>query len=240
MAKYIPDIQDQLRRKELPRYFPGRIPQYRVNPIAQKLDVEEVERWEFQNTTRTEGIILATDFVALQASHYTSFERFCALFQLGLEAIHSAAGISLVERIGLRYVNSVCPETSETWADYFQRPLLGPEPSELGVDDGLFTMQFQGRSRSGTLILKVSQQEGGIILPPDLMPNTLHLANPIPGNRRCALLDIDHFTDLIDKPKTFTTDMIFDLLWRLHDSTDGVFRYSVTDTALKRWGHSHG
>lgn len=238
MAKYIPEIQEQLRRRGLPRYIPGKISQFRLNPVAQKLDVEEVERWEFQNANRTEGIILATDFVALQVSQYTSFERFCALFRIGLDAIHTTATISLVERVGLRYVNLVVPKSAETLAEYFPQPLLGPEPKAFDVDDGLFSIQFQGGSKSGTLLLRVSQQDGPAGLPPDLMPGTLELGKVGSVAGRCALLDVDHFTDLTNGPKEFTADMVFDLLWRLHDTTDLAFRYCVTSTALERWGYA--
>jgi uncharacterized protein (TIGR04255 family) len=236
MSKYVPEIQDELRRQGLPRFVPGKIQQLRFNPLAHKMDVDQTDRWEFQNPDRTEGLILVKDFIALQVSKYTSFERFCELFKVGLYAVHRAASIGLVERVGLRYVDLIVPDESERFSDYFIPALLGPEKEPLEVDDALYSMQFQGKTPAGTLMLKLSQHDDGTVLPLDLNPSTLQHTWPARNEKqKLSLLDFDHYIEFADRPKAFSVDLVLDLLWRLHHHTDVAFRYAVKPEAIRKW-----
>ncbi len=247
MAKYVPEIQDRLRRQGFPRFLQGKIQQFRINAIAAgpnspqppNLDIVDLERWEFQNPQKSVGFVLVKDSIALHMSRYTSFEQFCASFEQGLNVVHEVASLALIERVGLRYVDLIVPAENQGFEDFFGERLLGPEKEPLDVEDSLYGMEFRGRTTTGTLAVKLSQNDTRMMLPPDLSPSTLsHQLPDLKAKQKVALLDIDHSIDLADKAKEFSTAAVSDLLWRLHHNTDLAFRYSVREEAINRWKSS--
>jgi len=248
MAKYVPEIQDRVRRQGFPRFLQSKIQQVRISalpvglslpPSPPNFDVIEVDRWEFQNADRTMGIVVVKDSVALHMSRYTSFEQFCALFEQGLNVVHEVASLALIERVGLRYVDLIVPGEDEGFEQFFGERLLGPEKELLEVEDSLYGMDFRGRTTTGTLTVKVAQNDAGMMLPPDLSPSTLsHDLPALKPKQKIALLDIDHSIEFAEKAKEFSTETVSDLLWRLHHNTDLAFRHSVKPEALEKWKRS--
>lgn len=246
MGKYVPEIQDRLRRQGFPRFLQGKIQQLRISALTvgpnlpqptPNLDIVDLDRWEFQNPDRTMGIVVVKDSVGLHMSKYTSFEQFCALFERCLSVVHEVASLGLIERVGLRYVDLIVPGEDERFENFFGERLLGPEREPLEVEDSLHSMEFRGRTTTGTLTVKLFQNDTGMMLPPDLNPSTLsHQLPTVKSKQKVSLLDIDHSIEFPEKAKEFSVDTVSDLFWRLHHNTDLAFRYSVKQEALKKWG----
>src|SRR5882762_5816637 len=132
IEKYIPEIQEQLRHKGFPRFVKGQIQEIRFAiDAAPKMSV--VDRYEFQNKESTSGIALATDSISLHTSKYEVYEKFEETFSTALTIIHQVVSLSLVERMGLRYIDLIRLNAGEQFSDYLQPGLLGLEEEKLGV-----------------------------------------------------------------------------------------------------------
>lgn len=233
--KYIPDIQEQLRHSGLPRFKREQVRHIRFDfGTEPKLNISE--RFEFQNRDETTGLILAPDFVALHTSRYENFEKFEETLRTGLEIIHKAIQISLVERLGLRYVDLVRVREGESLGDYLQPGLLGLDPAALGVRNMLSRFEFAGLTEVGKLLVRCSSAEGEEILPPDLSPPSLKFGlKPEPGETR-YLLDFDHSSEGAET-SDFNVQTVLDNMQQFHDNLDLAFRHAVTEKALAIWGN---
>ena len=197
-------------------------------------------RYEFQDRDRQCGIVLQADSLSLHVSQYSSFDVFCSIFDYALRTVHSIVRLGLIDRIGLRYVDLVRPSKDEVLSDYLHQGLLGLTEAEVGARNARRLVVYQADTDSGVLQLRLSQRNDGGFLPPDIEPSPL--AHPRMVMRRdevATLLDFDHFNEFTLKPVDFSTEVVLQYLWRLHENTDLAFRAAVTDHALKVWGGAH-
>lgn len=237
IEKYIPEIQERIRRQGFPRFQQGQIQEIRFN-LGQDPKIITAERYEFQDKEGTSGIILAPDFIALHTNKYDIGEHFEAMLKTALDIAHEVVQFSLAERIGLRYVDLIRPRQGEMWSEYLQPGFLGLDTTELGIRESLNRFEFIGVTNVGKLLVRYaqarySQTEQGMILPPDLIPNSLNYDMQITPNEVVAFLDLDHFSE---QSRDFEVSSIMDTVSDLHDILDQTFRRAVTETALQRWG----
>lgn len=233
IEKYIPEIQEQLRHKGFPRFVKGQVQEIRfeIGETTPKVNVSE--RYEFQNKEGTSGIVLASDFVSLHTNKYEVYEKFEETFRVALAIIHQVVSFSLVERIGLRYVDLIRLGADEKFSDYLQPGLLGLENGKLGVTKSLSRFEFVGTTEVGKLVIRYSQSDNGAFLPADLMPSPLRHEAEVPPGEVVSFLDLDHF---LEQSQDFEVSSVLELLGRLHDNLDRAFRSAVTETALQKWG----
>ena len=235
IPKYIPAIQEVFR-KEYPRFTRGEIRNLRLNP-ASPPEMSVVPRFEFQNKERTCGIVVQSDSVGVHVSRYSSFDVFCSSLQYAMNTVHSVVTLGLIDRIGLRYVDVVRPSEGEELSKYLHAGLLGLNDTEVGVRNSIRMSLYQGETDSGTLLFRLTQRNDRGFLPPDVEPSPLSHDQPeIRPGEIVTLLDFDHFQDFNKEPLDFSTEVVLQYLWRLHDNTDLAFRAAVTPYALNAWG----
>jgi uncharacterized protein (TIGR04255 family) len=235
IPKYIPAIQDVFR-KEYPRFVKGEMRNLRLSP-ASLPEVSVVPRFEFQNKEKTCGIVLQSDSVAVHVSRYSSFDLFCSVLKYALDTVHSIVTLGLIERIGLRYVDVVRPSEGEDLSQYLHAGLLGFNDADVGVRGSIRMSVYQGETDSGTLLFRLAQRNDRGFLPPDVDPSPLYHDQPeVRQGEIVTLLDTDHFRDFTKEPLDFSTEVVLQYLWRLHDNTDLAFRAAVTPYALNAWG----
>jgi uncharacterized protein (TIGR04255 family) len=140
-------------------------------------------------------------------------------------------GISLTERVGLRYVNLVRLQQGEKWTDYLHTGLLGLDPRSVGVNHWLSRSEALGTTEVGKLVIRCSQSEQPF--PPDLLTNTLHYSMELAKGEIVTTLDFDHFIEAVSD---FSVAGAVSTLEHLHESLDLVFATSVTANALREWG----
>jgi len=232
IEKYIPEIQEQLRHKGFPRFVKGQIQEFRFE-IDAAPKAHAIDRYEFQNKEGTSGITLATDFISLHTSKYEVNEKFEETFGIVLTIIHEVVSLSLVERIGLRYINLIRLNTGEKFSDYLQPGLLGLEDEKLGVQKSLSRFELVGVTDVGKLVVRYSQSDNGTFLPPDLVPSPLKHDIQIPTGEKVAFLDLDHFSE---ESHDFEAGSVIETLRHLHGNLDRTFRSAVTEAALQKWG----
>lgn len=232
VGKYVPEIQEELRRKGFPRFKRSELREFRLD-FGSEPKVTTVERFEFQDKEATSGILLSPDFVALHASRYDVYERFADTLAGALDVIHRVMEISLAERVGLRYVDLVRVGQGESLGHYLKPGLLGLDTTAMGVGKALSRFELVGLSEIGKLVVRAYNLEPGALLPPDLTPATLKQQVEISPDETPYLLDFDHYSD---GPQDFSVGAVMETMRRLHDNLDRAFRAAVTDEALAKWG----
>lgn len=235
LAEYVPDLQERFRRLGYPLYEEASIRQ-----LLPGTSEKSLSRWSFVVKEKTDAVLMSPAFFVLETSHYTRFETFLHALHAALGAFREEVGETVVSRIGLRYVDAIRPDEAEDLGSYVRPGLLGFSESQfeeagLPLVDVLRAYESRGRTRSGTLIMRVHQSRDGSYLPPDLRMTPLGPVSfdpPLAAGELVTSLDIDHFEEL---SMDFEPDTIIDQFWRLHDYTETAFRSAVTDHALERW-----
>jgi uncharacterized protein (TIGR04255 family) len=240
MEKYVPAIQDELRRKGFLRFREELIEEVGWvvrtadgNPV---IDGRTQKQWEFTNAENTWSIRLASDSVTLATSEYVTYEHpFEENLAIALDAIHRNATMQLVARFGLRYVDLIQPEDGYDFPDYLDERLLGLPAGEMGMLESFPFTQMRGPTDAGFMTLRCAFLNSGDVLPPDLTGLTLRLNQSVETGVKVALLDLDHTRH---EEQEYDRDQLLESLALLHDRLDIAFRKSVTPEALERWGAS--
>ena len=228
MDNFLKPIQERLRLSGYPKF--QSIEQEEIiigpRPIAR-----QSTRWIFIDRDGFQGIVLSQNSIVLQVTRYSSFEDFTSRLLATLKAIGEEAKLALVERIGLRYVNRICPETGESLDQYLQPGVLGLPGEKIGTSRGQLRFEQRGETALGKLVVRVFQNEGAD-LPPGIEPLGLNLP-PLEGNGGLkTILDVDHFSPL---QRDFEPNALVADMWKLHEFTDRAFRAAITDYALNKW-----
>lgn len=235
MREYVPEIQDRLRRIGYPDYQPEQKVEVAIrNPESPQPDVrpQQLTRWHFTNSERTEGYILHPEALVFHSTQYEHFEDFSEKVLKGLSLVHEVIELSYTQRIGLRYLDAVIPAADKTLADYLAPSLLGLSMSVPGQLTHSFT-ETVSRIDDGTLVARAVITEGGLAMPPDLFPMTLPLPNRFgEPSGQTAVLDTDYFVEHRNK---FNIDHARDQLWSSHTVIGDTFKSSVTDHAISSW-----
>jgi uncharacterized protein (TIGR04255 family) len=232
IEKYIPDIQDRFRQIGFPRFKRGQLQELQFSPdTAPKFNI--APRFEFQDKAGSSGILVTSDFIALHTNLYRSYELFEDVLRTALEIVHEAVNISLVERLGLRYVDMIRLGPNELFTEYLRPGLHGFDAAVLQLSEVLQKFEVVGKTETGTLIVRYSQNKGGAFLPPDLALNTLNYNISLGQEETIALLDLDHYSE---RQVDFHVQAVMEAIGALHDGLDLAFRGTVTEAALSRWG----
>ena len=232
IADYVAEVQERVRRRGFPRFVegsaqeilltPGGPPQLRVHP-----------RWEFQDKDRVTGIILSLNGVVVHTRRYDTFDAFAEHLKLILDVVGDIVKPSLVERLGLRYVDLIRPEPGESWTKYVKQGLHGIADGSVGMRSSLHRSEIVGDTEVGRLVVRSFQAADGAFLPPDLTPSSLDYSDvSVSATEAVTILDLDHYSE---HAREYEADQVLEYMWRLHDNLDLAFRECVTEHALARW-----
>lgn len=232
LDRFVPEIQEQLRHKGFPRFIRGQMQEILLTPNSPpKLSV--TDRYEFQDKDERLGIVLTTNYLAVQTNNYGCFKDFQEIFTTALLVVNRVLRVGLLERIGLRYVDLIRPGQNESLSQYLNPGLVGIDPKSVGVKSWTSRFEQTGTTELGTLVTRCTQLPQ--ILPPDLFPSTLKYSIELKPNEMGTLLDFDHF---VERSEDFDTKRVVSITGELHNALDLAFRNSVTPYALERWGNS--
>jgi uncharacterized protein (TIGR04255 family) len=230
IEKYVPEIQEQLRHKGFPRFLKAQVQEMALQiDAAPKFSTSD--RFEFQDKDASIGIVLQSNSVAVHTNRYLNYESFEEHIKTALMAVNRVVGISLSERIGLRYVNLIRLKSNEAWREYLHEGLLGLDSASAGVENWLSNSQFIGKTEVGQLAVRCSRSSQPF--PLDLLTNTLAYSLELPKDEIVTTLDFDHY---IEQITDFKVAKAISTLEQLHESLDQVFMAAVTSDALTKWG----
>lgn len=232
MEEYIPELQDQLRRT-LPRCEARQDVQLQLGPA---MAVQSATSWEFQSKDRTRSVVVARDFITVQTTKYDVYENFEEFLTAPLQVLADVVEPSLVQRIGLRYVDLIRRTPDLKLEEFIQPGLRGMTTEAMGATDALFRFETLADTPVGTMRVRCMQSQDGSSLPADLRGTKMSLdftpAADLPATEKVMFLDLDHFSET---PIDYTPPAVVEVIGGLHDNLDRAFRAAVTDAAMAAW-----
>ncbi len=144
---------------------------------------------------------------------------------------------TLIERIGLRYLDLIRASSDGRFDDYIAPGLLGLTDKDLNVKQSSCFINVAGITELGTLSIRSMQRSDGNFISPDLLPMNLASAHaPVSPGEKITTLDFDHACDLESAPIEFAPDDVVRRLWLLHEPITTAFYAATTSRARRDWG----
>ncbi|EBD6168979.1 TIGR04255 family protein [Salmonella enterica] len=241
MSKYVPDIQDALRVEGFPLFEVSNTTQFKFEmkspnePLEHLL--ESVTTWLMVDTERKSGFILGNDFITFHTTDYDNHVPFIAFLILGLSKVLEFAKPSLISRIGLRYLDAVFPEESETIEQYLVKELHGVDfgwtPIQ-SIQEFVYQTSVEPLISHGFMVSRVHKMNGRLGFPPDVRSNGLLLLSRFRNteNRMHSIIDTDHYVE-----GNMETDLLLieKQLFSLHSKVKEAFKGMVSDFACSKW-----
>ncbi|HET7108119.1 MAG TPA: TIGR04255 family protein [Candidatus Acidoferrum sp.] len=235
MAKFVPDIQEELRR-DFPDFQRGKIANVQIKAIDENVPVQVVtqERWHFNDLNRTSGYLLQPQSLVFHTTAYETSEHFLQKVLGGISIVQKYAELTYIESVSIRTLDAVIPEPDQNVREYLN-------PAVRGLSEGLDGHLKHSVMESlwevpphGVLISRVAIVKGALATPMDLFPLALELK---PELRK---LDLGEHA-LVDSDRQHKERFAFDpeeirrrLLVVKRDATL-AFQKSVSQFALERW-----
>ncbi|GBR18792.1 TIGR04255 family protein [Asaia spathodeae] len=241
MAKYVEQIQDQLRRAGYSLFEPQQIMHLVVPEQGQgqpqKPEIEQTKAWLMTRSDRTSGFVLTPTGITYHTTHYQTHNEFIPQLLRGLAAVHEAVSLEHISRLGLRYLDAVLPRAGETIDQYLVGGLHGIDfnaPRQHAISETVFSTESGPLVSEGTLVVKVYQMTGPVGFPPDMLPAGLAMdprfaVNHVPEH---SVIDTDHYVagQLPVEMGTLNEQLV-----SLHGAIKSVFSATTTDFARGAW-----
>jgi len=232
MHEYIETIQDALRGQGFPRFEEEQVQQVTFGGPGPK--VELGKRWAFSSRDKTEAVILAPAFVVYETSKYDVFETFTKRLSPVLDLIREQTKTEFAEGLGLRYLDLIRPTEEQTASDFLRERVRGLSQEDLGAKHSRHQFITQATTEHGELNIRCFENTGPEFLPPDLVSTHLEFQVDLDelAGETYRILDIDHLTKTeVD----FTSEVLIEKLWDLHEYSSKAFCASVTKDAIEFW-----
>ncbi len=235
LADFLPGIQESFRQAGYPDFDfqhiisiqltaqEGRAPT--PTPVPQ-------ERFLFGNVEKTHAFILDGQSLTLQSTHYGQFETFSACFLKGLNIVNDAVKLAFTERVGLRYLDRVMPQSGETIEQYLVEQVQGLN-SRLGGRSRYSFTEAMNEIGNIKLLSRVAIQAGPLAFPPDIQPGNMRIPESFTsyvGNS--AILDNDGF---VEGREAFSAEAVAEHLDAIHKVIGTAFKTTATQYAFAAW-----
>ena len=176
--------------------------------------------------------MITQDFIAVQTAAYDVYEDFEDFFSNPLQVVGDVVEPSLVQRVGLRYVDLIRPGPERSIEEFLKPGLQGLKADDIGANSLLSRFEMLAQTGVGMMRIRCLQSNDGSPLPPDLRTNTLNLdatvANGLEVGEVVSILDLDHFAN---EPMDYELAAVVDSIGHLHDNLDQAFRAAVTQAS---------
>jgi uncharacterized protein (TIGR04255 family) len=240
LDKYIAPIQDDLRKAGYPDFGQSVMTTINLNigvGEGQPVPSQQAQsRYQFLNKSRTTGFVLDPTGIVIQTTDYDVFETFSEEFLKVASIVHAAADLDYSERVGLRFLDAVCPKQGEKISEYLVSSLLGIA-DELAPRELVHAISdTRTRFEQTTLVSRVTtfkQASEGAAFPAEFGIVPVKLTDRFAKlTGLYAVIDTDCWVD--DRTK-FDVGGLEKTLNSLHDEVDRSFKLMVTPHALSVW-----
>jgi uncharacterized protein (TIGR04255 family) len=231
MEEKIPSMQESFRKSGFPRLSHRKI-ETATQSQDGKTEIEIRKQWEFSDKESSSSIIVDTDFLVYQVTHYSQFENYIDTLKQVLEIFCYHAEPSLISRIGLRYIDLVKPTEEKSLESYFSNSLRGFKVKHADSREALMTESVSKTGENSKFIHRYVEAQKGLGFPPDLLPLNLKFNRELRMDNEFGMLDMDHFVTLNEE---FDIPATIEHLWKLHEYQTDAFTASVTEEALMEW-----
>jgi len=240
LDQYVPAIQDNLRKAGYTDFQTSFMATINLNvsagPEQPVPAVQPQKRYQFLNEKRTTGFVLDQASIIFQTTDYDVFESFSAEFVKGLSIVHSTADLSYSERVGIRYLDAVCPKPGEQINQYLIPSVIGIAeqlaPRELvhAISD---TRTKSDKSNMVSRVTTFKQNRPGAAFPVEFGAVPIKLTDKFSKIEGLyAVIDTDCWSE--DRVK-FDIGGLEKALKSLHDEVEKSFNLMVTPHARSVW-----
>lgn len=239
LESYLPAIQDRMRAEHFPDYrrevfqrltipFGGNDADQAATPT-----VLPQSRFTFGDIDGTSSFILENNTLSFQTTEYDTFKTFSKNLLNGLSILHEALRLDFTERVGLRYLDAVLPNTkAESLSDYLAPEVLGLS-QKLDGQIAHSMSETVSLNIAGQLVSRVIIQNGRVGLPPELSALAPKVNSRFTQREGLhAILDTDAF---YEQREGFNLSGLEARLSALHDETLNSFKVTVTPHAIEAW-----
>ena len=189
--------------------------------------------WVFSSRDNQEQVRLEKNRLIYITTSYDRFPKFSKNCEYVLNALAQTVSPDLLERIGLRYNDTIIPPESNPIEKMLIADLLpGQNVTELGTQIGFSRTETQLFSKTGRLIIKSLIGVHGLPSHPELLPLFEGSGRPdIPEKTATAVLDIDHIWEAEEGYEDFSVQSCLSRLADLHQQSREAFWRLTTDYA---------
>lgn len=219
----ISEIFSRLRKAGFPDDVSGDIKQVIMQPGMPPQEITGKIQ-EYRSADGSWAINIARDQIVLFTTNYGEYEEFWQKLQTTIHITSEVAELklNLTKRIGMRMIDVINPTVGKTWRDYL-KPHFAGLSSKMFVEGSQFVyLESVAKTPQGVFALKVSQNNGGVQIPPDIM-----IRMPMPEKHKditmgkpITLLDSDHFWE---GSEAFDIDAIGRRVKLLHDDMNAIW-----------------
>lgn len=244
IAKYIPDVQDELRKK-YPLYDVLQRESIQPGPHGE-IEKKEFEQWVFSSNDYFQNIIIDNEkitYQVLDCNEY-EYESFIRDFLSIVKSFDNIVDISSITRFGLRYINTIPEVGSLSWKNLLSENFHGmtfPE-NVRWRDNSLFAFSLQRGvnleklNMVSNFQLKINQSPNGPKYPQDIMKFPLVEPEFLENRPLVTFVDIDHYILFKPAEKGKIIARLESIFEELHTVIEEVFFNSlITEEAKEIW-----
>lgn len=173
-------------------------------------------------------ISLSRRFLSLYCTKYQDFGTFSERLRPVVEAVGTAVGVPLIERVGVRYVNRITEQhLIENLSEYVCPEILGYAalPSPASGEVTLVSNANQARYAVGEISLQV---RSGIVPMGETVDPAIQ-----PAKVDSWILDLDAFTE---SARPYGVEPVMEVAGRLSDTAYDFFKLVTTDGFIREFG----
>ncbi len=246
IAKFIPAIQDELRRKKYPLFNQIQGEDVLALPFG-GVEKRKIEQWVFSSNDYSKNIIIDNQKITYQVFDCDNFkyESFVKDFITVVQSFNSVVDISSFVRLGLRYINAIPEKRDLSWKSLIKKDFHGIDfPKEVEwIGEPLIVFSIQRGVKLENLgetisnfNLNIYQHPDGTKYPQDIMRFSTEESSFYKDKPLVTFVDLDNYIlfNAVDRDKVFAhLEGFFD---GLHKAIGEVFFKSIiTEEALEIW-----
>lgn len=230
LERYVPALQERLRRSGYPLFERVDLQEVRMGPTVQP-EFRQETKWVFSSKDRTRAAVVGPQFIVLEQTRYSTFDDFIDELNSVLAIVNEVLDIAAYQRLGFRRVNLLEETSSLPLSDVLREGIQG-------IDHDLFSgnseqrYELWGSTPVGRMMVRLMRPAPETVIPPELMGTTLPIEGAGVAQKLTATLDVDHFQV---ETADFIPSAVIESFWSLHDASDRAFRAAVSEHALQTW-----
>ncbi|RYZ47143.1 MAG: TIGR04255 family protein [Myxococcaceae bacterium] len=197
--------------------------QFNLRPPGVMMEKQRII-WRFSDVEGTWRVSLASDFLALETTRYTSRHDFLTRLRTMVEAVDRHLEPKLVDRVGIRYIDRITGNNVDDIAALVRQEVRGI----LGTAAATHASHSVSESMFHLPGARIIARWGH--LPPQA---TIDPAAIEPAAQKSWILDLDMFSAA---PAPFDTEHIINSVQHYAERIYTLFRWAVTDEFLRRYG----
>lgn len=239
VENYVSLFHDAVRTK-FPFKRPKEIRRLEVTNSGATL-INDSTLWLLTANNEYSGLIVDDSTLTYHTTQYDRKSPFIEELMEALGYLHDIAKLGHISRLGMRYLDAIFPEASQSLNDYLVESVRGFSELQFersqAMSESIFRTKCGPLVEEGTLVSRVYQLNGNLEFPPELSTATvgnLKLLDQFEKQEAAhhAIIDTDHF---VEGALPVDLNGTKEQLNSLHAGCSEVFKAVTTKFAEEYW-----